>query len=86
MSQPVNIVTVLWEHAEQLVAPPQFCLVVVSDPPGTGTGTLAFRHNSATLSDVTAALRELADKLDAGEARSHLSLVSTATAKAPDDA
>lgn len=65
---PKEVVDTLWETAATLVQPPQLCIVIVNDPPGTGTETLAFRHNSLSLSELSAALRAFADKLDAGEA------------------
>jgi len=46
---------------------------MLSDPPGIGTGTLAFRHNASSIPHLAAALRELADKLDAGEGRASAS-------------
>lgn len=75
MNHPIKIADSLWNHATGLIEPPQFCFVVVSDPHGVGTGTLAFRHNCETIEGLVAALRELADKLEAGEARPALALV-----------
>ncbi len=69
---PVRIVDALWEAAAEVVEPPQLAIIIVSEP----DGLLAFRHNCAAgLPALSAALREMADKLDRGEAQNLLTLV-----------
>ena len=75
MNHPIAIVNKVCEEALKYVEPPQLFVVFVSDPPGVGTGHVAFRHNAASEQDLSRALRELADKLDAGEARETLQVV-----------